>query len=162
MVMMNRAFLPFFALLLVGLTACNEGTSETPQSSPEETETRFSSPAVETSFQEVMAIHDEVMPNIPQMKRDRKRLEGHRDQLASQGAAAAEDLAQTELAIQLLADGDSLMFDWMKRFKTPTKTMPEAEALPYLAKKKAKVTVVNEAMKKGMSAAKAILDQIEE
>ncbi len=160
--MMNRVLLLLIIVCTAGLMACGDNASESTKTSPEEEAKRFASTAIEASFDEVMAIHDEVMPFIPQMKRDKKKLEEYQDQLNAAGDGGAEKLAQTEMAIQLLTQGDSLMFDWMKRFKSPTKTTSEAEALPYLAKEKVKVKVVSETMKKAMTEAQTILDQVVE
>lgn len=117
----------------------------------------FASKKIKKAFKEVMTIHDEVMPYISDMKRDKKKL------VALETATTTEEQNQeVQNAISMLVHGDSLMFDWMKNFKTPGPTTKEEEALPYLNIEKAKIEVVNAEMKRAIKNAQRILSQTSE
>lgn len=150
-------FLPF-TLLVLCCVACSNSKSKNTE--PVEA-SRFSSTATENAFNEVMAIHDEVMPFIGEMKRNKRSLQAHHEQLKKNTEAPDEVVTEVAEAIELLVAGDSLMFDWMKKFKSPTPTTPESEALPYLAQEKQKVELVSQTMKEAMSKSKTILKTIE-
>ncbi len=156
---MNLIYILPFTLMVLCFGACSNSqadSTETAESS------RFSSAATEHSFNEVMAIHDEVMPFIGEMKRSKKELQAHKVQLEQTPEPSNEEIAKVEEAIQLLTAGDSSMFDWMKKFKSPTPATPETEALPYLTQEKQKVEVVSQTMKEAMNKSKAILKTIEQ
>lgn len=141
---------PLVLIFILSLFSCQpNSSSESPANG-----SRFSSEKVEKSFEEVMAIHDEVMPFISDMKKDKKKLIA----LKENQELKAEELTQINQAISQLVKGDSLMFAWMKEFKSPDSKTSEADALPYLAKEKAKVEIVNTEMKKAMKMAKSILE----
>ena len=98
--------------------------------------------------QEVMDIHDEVMPRMPELNNLQKRLE----------TMAAND-SSNELIITAISDlrkADSLMWAWMYQYKRPEGDDTEA-ILKYLEGEKVKVTAVKEAMISSMDNARQII-----
>ena len=140
-----------FCLLI--FSACtNESSSENNASGPQ-----FASPKIKTAFTEVMAIHDEVMPFISDMKRSKRELLSLKETASIQ----AKQVQQIDETVNLLSKGDSLMFAWMENFKMPEPDTPEEKALPYLASEKVKISLVSETMKDGINKSKILLGQFE-
>ncbi len=113
-------------------------------------------PDVKTAFAEVMAVHDEVMPLISNMKKDKRELLS----IKEKAETPPEQIQQIEEAVDLLTQGDSLMFAWMENFKMPEENTPKKEVLSYLASEKIKIQSVSNTMKDGMEKAKNILSEL--
>ncbi len=145
----SHHLLLIFCLLI--FSACtNEPNSENNSSGPQ-----FASPKIKTAFTEVMAVHDEVMPFISDMKRSKRELLSLKEKANIQ----AEQIQQIDESVDLLSQGDSLMFAWMENFKMPEPNTPEDKALPYLANEKIKISLVSETMKDGIKKSKILLGQ---
>ncbi len=107
--------------------------------------------------QEVMDIHDEMMPLI------REKIRPTQDKLTSLIEDAKEkkdtsSISKYTQAYQQLDLADQAMHDWMNQFKRPTVEMPKEEAMKYLEDQKAKVIKMKEVMETNINAAKKVIE----
>ncbi|MEZ4983421.1 MAG: hypothetical protein R2795_00015 [Saprospiraceae bacterium] len=99
-----------------------------------------------TLWEEMMVVHDEVMPKMSDITRLKKQLRG--------------DSANLALITQLTKAEDG-MWDWMHNL-TPLHKLEEMENAPardYVLKETAKINTVSKMMKDGIAAAEARLKQ---
>ncbi|MBN8821188.1 MULTISPECIES: viral A-type inclusion protein [unclassified Spirosoma] len=107
--------------------------------------------AVKKSENEVLAIHDEVMPKIDDILKLKKQLKQRitsLDSLKASGSASAtlrtdEEKEQATRLVTDLAIADSLMMSWMSHYNGDTLSkISSEEALNYLAAQKDQITDV--------------------
>ena len=104
---------------------------------------------------EVIAIHDEVMPYMGELRSLKKEVDNKSDSLANKDAEAfAADNKRLESISKQLEDAFEGMFIWMRQFKAPEETMDEEAAKSYLLNQKELVEKVNEDIKQAMKVAK--------
>lgn len=101
-------------------------------------------------YNEVMAIHDDVMPKMSTMHHYKKELKKVMEHHPSW-----KDSILT--VIHTLDEADESMMVWMEKFSMPAK--PE-EAQPYLTSEKVKIQQVSDDMYKAMDLAKTLLDTL--
>ena len=102
-------------------------------------------------YEEVMAIHDEVMPKMDDIYKLEQSL---KKQLADTTRIAADKKQELESAIAKLdAAGDSMMV-WMRKFNPIPDSSGEAKAKQYLLDEKIKITRVKEDMLQAIEEAK--------
>lgn len=87
-------------------------------------------------YDEVMAIHDEVMPKMRDISKAKKSLKKINDE-------SLNEMVQQQ--ITQLEDADEAMMSWMHDFKKPKMEKME-DNLAYLKKEKVAITVVKEQM----------------
>jgi len=139
--MMKQSILSLTVLLL--LAGC--------QSSGDKTE-------AEKIEQEVLAIHDEVMPRVEDIMQLKSQLNDRLDSLqkADKSASGAE-IVRLKVA---LTEADSLMSTWMFQYNPDTlKVLEPAGAKEYLIDQKAKVEVVKEKMNSSIAEARQFLQK---
>jgi hypothetical protein len=102
---------------------------------------------------DVMAIHDEVMPKLPEMNNDIKKL------TALYREEGLSDSLKTEIrgTIIQLTEADSLMWQWMYDYEPPSEKDSPEEVKNYLEQEKKKVEVVREKILMSMEKSKYIL-----
>jgi hypothetical protein len=130
--MRNAIFTLFFAISLI---ACkyHHGTSEDPL------------------YNEVMAIHDEVMPKMTTMHAYKKELKKLKEQ-----SPESKDLILKTIAT--LDNADEGMMSWMAEFKVPSdKNSSEI----YLQQEKEKIQKVSDDMYNSMDIAKKLIDSLQ-
>ncbi len=106
----------------------------------------FEDPNVQKMYDEVMFVHDEVMPEIStinKLKRQIKKLE--------------EQDSLSQSMISDLANADEMMMSWMADFK-PDKSKDVEAQLDYLSKEKIKIDKVSVEMKSSILAARNYLN----
>lgn len=113
---------------------------------------------------EVMAIHDEVMPSMGTINTLQKNLRSRvtaLDSLQQEGVASTTEAGQRLKALELqqeLTVADSLMMEWMYAYRGDSaKALPSAKALEYFRLEKDKIQVVKERTNKSIEAAKDFL-----
>ncbi|MBL7815110.1 MAG: hypothetical protein JNL70_08870 [Saprospiraceae bacterium] len=112
--MMKRLF---FLLLTIGFIA----TLEACKNEDKETEAKLN--------QEIMKIHDEVMPKMGDLNRMKRQLSAYKDEVPDDNAAMKDSLIN---AILLLAKTEDNMNDWMANYKYPNPDLKHDEMLKYL------------------------------
>ena len=100
-------------------------------------------------FEEVMAIHDEVMPETGYMHQLKKKLEAQRNEGADSFA-----IIEIQDGINALIEADDAMFDWMREFRPPEEKQAR-EA--YLLNEKRRIKEVSDKMKNSIANAEKIL-----
>lgn len=111
----------FLLFSLIGFIGCNEGNDE-----------------VKKLEDEVMAVHDEVMPKITDLFSAKKELE-----------IALKNGADSVTVFSLLKDLDSAdesMQMWMEEYEMPDESLDKALKLSYLNEEKGKITKVKESI----------------
>lgn len=114
---------------------------------------------------EVLAIHDEVMPqqeDIMSLKSQlSKKIQGI-DSLQNVGVSSNTMAEQRIKAVDLnqkLADADKLMMDWMHAYRGDSaKKLDVKEALLYFEKEKERILLVKQATLKSIQEAKTFLE----
>ncbi len=106
---------------------------------------------------EVIKIHDEVMPKMGELKSEEKRLLDLAKQYLLEDSVnnigKAEKIKKAASNLEKAYDG---MFVWMRQFKADLSEMEEEEAISYLNGQKEMVSEVNEDIKKALEEAKKI------
>ncbi|MDX1683955.1 MAG: hypothetical protein R3275_01900 [Saprospiraceae bacterium] len=103
-------------------------------------------------FDEVMAIHDEVMPKVSDMSKLSRELKKEKQNLQDSSM-----IARYDQRIRELNEAEEAMFDWMRDFDAKRKT-DEA----YLKKEKKNIKEVSELMLSSISNAQKLLENNDE
>jgi len=104
-----------------------------------------------TLEKQVMAVHDEVMPRLGELNKDRKELQKILKDVE-------DETAKTELltAITALEKADDGMMDWMAEWKVPSEVELQES---YLNKEMVKITKVKTDMLESMKNAKLLKEK---
>ena len=112
--MMKRVlFLLVATSLFVSFSAC--------KSEDKESETKLN--------QEIMKVHDEVMPKMGDLNRMKRQLNAYKDEVPDDNAAMKDSLIN---AILVLSKTEDNMNDWMANYKYPNPDMKHEEMIKYL------------------------------
>lgn len=104
-------------------------------------------------YEEVMHVHDEVMPKMNDMY---KLKEGLKSRLANSPAIKEEKKKEIETAIAELDSASEGMMIWMRTFNPLPDSLGEEKAREYLELEKEKVKKVKEDMLTAIEKAKAL------
>lgn len=109
-------------------------------------------PERQKAFDEVMEIHDEVMPEISTINKLTRQLKGKIDMMAN-----PDSIQIMKTALSDLEKSEEGMMDWMHELDVPGKKIEDAAAIVYLNKEKIKIRKVSVDMKKSIANGKLIL-----
>ncbi|MGK7390066.1 MAG: hypothetical protein ACNS60_06935 [Candidatus Cyclobacteriaceae bacterium M2_1C_046] len=152
---MRISFITLFAFVLV-CHSCNP-----PENQREEEEITTELPPEERAEkilqEEVIAIHDEVMPRMDELMRLKEKLVVKMDSLQNIEAEEQkmEDLKEN---IEQLKKADSAMMTWMRQFKPVRDTISHEERIEYLKHEKERIEKVREMMLRALEDARSKLD----
>ncbi len=118
--------------LAIAIFACNSG------------------PTNEQLHQEVMDIHDAVMPKIHEIQQLSKQLE----EKSKEPNLSAPDAGRIKHTLTQLEAADKAMWDWMNAFKKPDDSLPADKVKELLLAEKEKISKVSEMMLSSIEAAK--------
>jgi hypothetical protein len=104
--------------------------------------------------EEVIAIHDEVMPLMGDLKNYQKQVEKRISQADSLGISP-EEVADLKVMAGDLGNSFEGMFVWMRQFKSSYDDMTDEQVRDYLLEQKILVEKVNADIKKSMDRYKA-------
>lgn len=138
--MQLKSLLPFLCLAFLFLYSCGGSGSDDPK--------------VDAAYKSVMAVHDEVMPEMGTIHRLRKKLK------AKVKEGMENDSIQTTAMTQMISELDAAdegMMSWMADFKMP-KDVTTEEQLSYLKKEQAKIDQVSKDMFGRIESAKKLLE----
>lgn len=137
-----------------------------PAKTTDDTTTKTKSSPIDKAETAVMAVHDEVMPQVETMMKLKKQVNIRVAKLDSLDGTPAEKIradeeqAQGRLIVRRLTEADSLMFGWMNQYNGDTlKKLPEAEALRYLDGQQKKVDDVKARINQSIEQARTYLKQ---
>lgn len=108
--------------------------------------------------QEVIDIHDEVMPLMGDLKSLKKKIDEKKDMISQSDPENIDKINELETLSINLDSAFNGMFVWMRQFQSSYDDMSEVEVETYLLGQKVKVEKVNEDIKKAMTAAKKELE----
>lgn len=150
--------------LVVALAAC--GTNEKSGHESRDMTTAKAGTSIDKAEQDVMAVHDEVMPRIDNIMKLKKELNGKLTALDSMQGTPGETVrideqkAQVRQLVRHLTEADSLMMDWMSRYNGDTlKKLTEADALRYLAQQKQLINNAKTKINQSIGQSQAYLKQ---
>ena len=124
-----RFLIIFLAVIFLLAPSCQEKQAVTPE--------------------EVMAIHDAVMPRMADMQRYRRDLLRQADGLDSLQAIPLQEAARKLLV------GEEMMWTWMNAYKPPQKGTPNYQS--YLLEQRTLIQAVRDSMELAISEAERIL-----
>ncbi|WP_200974141.1 hypothetical protein [Echinicola sp. 20G] len=110
-------------------------------------------------IEEVMVIHDEVMPKMGKIKSAQKRLLQEAEILEKEDSDAnSSEAKELRMIAGKLGDAYDGMFDWMHQYPKSFDDMAEDEVFKVLEEQKVKITKVNQDIKEALKQ----LDDLEE
>ncbi len=108
--------------------------------------------------EEVIAIHDEVMPKMDQIFKLRKELKDLNNQfIANNAFMPGLDTGKSKMLIVNLDSSDKLMMDWMHHYNGGQGLYSHEEVMSYLEDEKKKITHVKEFTDKSIEEARSFL-----
>ena len=137
-------FLAFTAILLWA-AACGPAQKETGETTDPE-----------LLKDEVMAVHDEVMPKMQDIMRLKERARTMIDSLATDSMTNASQIEELEQLITSLDEADEAMMGWMRNYRRDFDGSDE-EYISYLQDEKAKIDAVKEEMMSAIEEAEVAL-----
>ncbi|MBL7847384.1 MAG: hypothetical protein JNL40_07955 [Cyclobacteriaceae bacterium] len=135
---MKATLFTFFVLLI--LINCSNPSREGQASGSEDAD---SVSANQVLYDQVMDIHDEVMPKMEDIYSLKKKLQ---DQIQSTPTLTSEERQQLEKRIANLDSVGNMMMDWMHQFSPLPDSVGQEEAREYLESEMEKIRKVREAM----------------
>lgn len=98
----------------------------------------------EQLYDEVIAVHDEVMPKMQTIMNLKEQLRQKIDSLAADTVANQAQLEKVRSLTEALDQADEAMMSWMRGFKRDYGEMTEEEIMDYLNQEKEKIEQVAE------------------
>lgn len=143
----NSQFIIIVAFIgLIMLAACKKSPSK------ETKEAKL----IEQHIQEVMAIHDSVMPKTGEIFKLKKQLSVFESSI--QDSLVLQKIYQTK---KMLVDADDAMMNWMHEFREADQMLPFEDKQMYYLKEKKKITEVKIKMLASIDSAKSLLKLLE-
>ena len=116
--------------------SCNEKKVEnTPEETPVQQEVKLT-PELQNYENEIMKIHDEVMPKMSEVARLSAQLRDIK-------AKAGKPVDGLDAAIEALTQSEQMMSDWMKNYSTVKPKLTERQLLPFFQKEVEKVNMLS-------------------
>ena len=129
-------------ILLFCLNSCGDG-----QQNQNEGEV-----SQEELYDEVMAVHDEVMPRMGDLMNYQSQLKGKIDSLPE---GQAEETESLQSVVDELEEAHDAMMGWMRNFNRDYEGMTEEEVMEYLRQEKEKIEEVKEKMNSALQEAES-------
>lgn len=142
---MKSFLLAFFAVIVLFTSSCSSSSNQQ---------------NIESLREEVIAIHDEVMPRMGELKTLRKEIAAKANELNQADSInnTTEVNELKDLAVRM-DDAFEGMFVWMRQFNSSYEGMEKDEIEAYLQEQKEKVKVVNSDIKNSIQEAKSKLNR---
>ena len=112
------------------------------------------SPERKKLYNEVMAIHDDVMPEMKTINTLERAIKKKIDSNGSQ-----DSIVMMKATLKRLETADQMMMNWMHELNVPNKSVPDAEAIAYLKEEKIKIERVSIKMRKAIESGQAIVEK---
>lgn len=153
-----RLFSLFSVLSLIWLlAACGSGAEE--PAAAEETSSQLK--AEKELYDQMMAVHDEVMPRMGELNRISRSLKEYRENHPEMTDATRQRIEQ---AIEQLEAADEGMMSWMGTDRKPetlrSKDMEHQAIMDYLKKEEAAIRQVKQDMEQSMENGRQLLEQL--
>lgn len=112
----------FVALILI--TGCSGGSKDKKEKEMQE---------------EVMAIHDEIMPKMSRLEQLSQKLDSVKKSMSKKGKASASKIEKIEEQKEALSEAHKSMMKWMRNYEKPSDTMAHEDVMEYLEEEKKKI-----------------------
>ena len=113
---------------------------------------------IETKLnEEVMVVHNEVMPKMGEASRLKRQLTSFKQTLPDDSVALKVSLIKT---IMDLSKSEDMMSDWMANYKYPNPAAKHEDLVIYLKSQKDSIRQVSDAMYMSLAIAKGFLNQM--
>ena len=117
--------------------------------------------AQETLYDEVIAIHDEVMPKMSDINRVKRALQEHASGLTSPKCEFQEaDRGKIKGMVAKLEEADEAMMQWMRNFKKPENVSHE-KMMVFLESEKVKISDVSDLMLSSLEKGEKLMEDLE-
>jgi hypothetical protein len=147
--MKNIHLIPLLAIVFA-LPGCSQKSNEHGHEHPKEQEEKGPNQSL---YDEVMDVHDEVMPKMDDIYKLKEKLKKQLAEAPTMVEEKKKDLEKTILQLDSASEG---MMVWMRNFNPIPDSLGEEKARKYLEEQKIKVTKVKEDMLKAIEEAKAV------
>ncbi len=111
-------------------------------------------PERQKAFDEMMEVHDEVMPEISTINKLSRQIKKKISATANQ-----DSLIMMKATLTRLEEAEEGMMDWMHELDVPGKKVEDAKAIAYMQKEKDKISIVSQKMKKAIQSGKSLLGE---
>ncbi len=105
-------------------------------------------------YDDIMSVHDEVMPKMGDLNADKQKLRDLNDGLNEKNIPLKDTVLNTILVLSKLEDD---MSDWMSNFKTSDALNNSDSCHTYLLNQKKMISEMNENVKKGLSVSSTLI-----
>jgi hypothetical protein len=109
---------------------------------------------LEKLHNEVMVIHDEVMPQKAELNRLKRQLKSYKDVVSDENADLKDSLIN---GILLLSKSEDLMTDWMANYDYPNEDVKAEQMAKYLIGQKDSIKLIGENFKMSIAIAQSFL-----
>lgn len=109
---------------------------------------------LEKLHNEVMVVHDEVMPQNAELNRLKRQLKSYKDVVSDENADLKDSLIN---GILLLSKSEDLMTDWMSSYDYPNEEISTEQMAKYLVAQKDSINAVKENFKMSIAIAQSFL-----
>jgi predicted DNA-binding protein YlxM (UPF0122 family) len=152
-----KNILPFLLIIML-ISACENKTTEQQEEVvtdeiPEEVKIE------KALYDDVMDVHDEMMPKMENMMSMKGKLKEKVD-LLKEEAAQSELVNELENIIQSLEIADEAMMNWMRQFDPETDSLSHEEIVEYYTLQKQKMDSVKVIMVEAIESASAKLEEL--
>ncbi|QSE97368.1 hypothetical protein [Fulvivirga lutea] len=146
----------FFTLSICLLAiSCAGNKTQEEANSTEESELPKEEQIEKSLYDEVMAVHDEMMPKMESMMEIKGRLIEMSDSLREAGKATESSVYVS--AVDKIEGADEAMMGWMRQFKPNMEGMSHQEKVDYLTTQKNKMDSVKVVMQVAISNGDSLL-----
>ena len=130
----------FFLFTLCSFILVNCGHSDNPER--------------QKAFDEMMEVHDEVMPEISTINKLSRKIKKKIENTTNQ-----DSMIMMKATLTRLEEAEEGMMDWMHELDVPGKKIEDVKAIEYMKKEKDKISIVSRKMKKAIESGKSLLGE---
>jgi uncharacterized protein YoxC len=134
--------LTFTLMTLIWLMSCDEKKKE----------------AKDVLYDQVMEVHDEIMPKMGDIMKYKKQLKIKMEELAADPEMNAEKIEKVKQAITELDNSHEDMMAWMREFNPDFEGMVTEEVMQYLNEQKVKIEQVGKETYAALNSAEELID----
>lgn len=135
------------SILSIGLASCNPSGKQEHHTS----DAANGDNPNQTLYDQVMDIHDEIMPRVEEIYQLKKQLQ---DKITSTIDLAADRKEELEQVISQLDSADHSMMDWMHTFRPLSDSVDQEKARAYLESEIEKIKKIKDLMNETIELAK--------
>ncbi len=139
----------YLVLAVLMVSACGKPTGHSGQ----ETESEDGDSPNEALYNQVMDVHDDVMPRMEDIYKLKKDIQ---EQISTTPDMVMERKQELEAIISNLDSADRAMMDWMHKFNPPADSVDQEKVREYLESEMERVKKVRDLMNESIEKAKEL------